>query len=42
MKLRRERALGHRRLASELKRNHDVSYSVATIHKVLQKMKSNC
>ncbi len=37
LKLRRERSLGHRRLASELKRNHGTSYSLATIHKILQK-----
>jgi transposase InsO family protein len=37
LRLRRERSLGHRRLASELKRNHDQTYSLATVHKVLQK-----
>jgi hypothetical protein len=37
LRLRRERSLGHRRLASELKRNHDQTYSLAPLHKVLQK-----
>jgi len=37
LRLRCERSLGHRRLASELKRHHDQTYSLATIHKVLQK-----
>lgn len=37
LRLRRERSLGHRRLANELKRNHDQTYSLATLHKVLQK-----
>ncbi len=37
LRLRRERSLGHRRLVSELKRNHDQAYSWATIHKVLQR-----
>lgn len=37
LRLRRERSLGHRRLANELKRNHEQTYSLATIHKVFQK-----
>jgi len=31
------RKLGYRRLCNELKRLHDVSLSVATIHKTLRK-----
>ena len=37
LKLRQERKLGVRRLQSELKRHHDFSLSLATIHKVLKK-----
>ncbi|NTW70329.1 MAG: helix-turn-helix domain containing protein [Chlorobiaceae bacterium] len=33
--LRKSRKLGHRRIVHELKRLHDLSLSVATIHKVL-------
>jgi len=39
--LRKERKLGARRIQSELKRLHDISYSTATIHKVLIESKSN-
>lgn len=35
--LRAERKLGTRRLQSEIKRLHDLSFSLATIHKVLRK-----
>lgn len=37
LKLRRERLLGARRLVSELKRQHGVSLSLRTVHKILQK-----
>lgn len=37
MKLRKERKLGVRRIQSELKRLHDFSLSLATIHKVFKK-----
>jgi transposase InsO family protein len=35
--LRKSRSLGARRLQNELKRLHDISFSTATIHKVLKK-----
>ncbi|WP_341791742.1 helix-turn-helix domain-containing protein [Rickettsia endosymbiont of Gonocerus acuteangulatus] len=35
--LRQERKLGARRIQNELKRLHNISFSTATIHKVLQK-----
>ena len=35
--LRKERKLGARRIQSELKRLHNISFSTATIHKVLKK-----
>ena len=37
IKLRQERSLGARRIQSELKRLHSISFSTATIHKVLKK-----
>jgi len=37
LKLRKTRNLGARRIQSELKRLHDISLGLATIHKVLQK-----
>jgi hypothetical protein len=37
--LRKERNLGARRIQSELKRLHDISFSTATIHKVLKNMR---
>ncbi|MFI5323202.1 MAG: IS481 family transposase [Thermodesulfobacteriota bacterium] len=35
--LRKRRKLGARRLQSEIKRHHEISYSIATIHKVLKR-----
>lgn len=35
--MRKTRKLGHRRLCNELKRLHDISLSIATIHNVLRK-----
>ena len=37
LKLRKTRNLGARRIQSELKRLHEISLSLATVHKVLQK-----
>src|SRR4051812_21695969 len=37
LNLRKKRNLGARRIQSELKRLHDISFSTATIHKVLKK-----
>jgi transposase InsO family protein len=37
LKLRKERKIGARRIQSELKRHHDLSFSPATIHKVLKR-----
>lgn len=37
LQLRKERKLGARRIQSELKRLHNISFSTATIHKVLKK-----
>lgn len=37
LKLRKKRKIGARRLQTELKRHHDISFSLATIHKVLKK-----
>ena len=37
LEMRKTRKLGHRRLCNELKRLHDVSISIATIHRVLRK-----
>lgn len=37
LKLRKKRKIGARRLQSELKRHHDISFSLATIHKVLKR-----
>ena len=34
----RNRKLGHRRIQNELKRLHDISFSTATIHKVLERL----
>lgn len=34
----RERKLGHRRIQNELKRLHDISFSNATTHKVLERL----
>jgi len=37
LEIRNERRLGHRRISTELKRLHNISLSLATIHKVLKK-----
>lgn len=34
----RQRKLGHRRIQNELKRLHDISFSTATIHEVLERL----
>ena len=39
LQLRKERKLEARRIHSELKRLHNISFSTATIHKVLKKHK---
>ena len=37
LEMRKTRKIGHRRISSELKRLHNISLSLATIHKILKK-----
>ena len=37
LQLRKKRKIGARRIQNELKRHHDISFSLATIHKVLKR-----